>query len=72
MLLNDASSKRYGSDRRLHPFRVAKRFIKAGDTFTEENITVKRPGTGINPMKWFDVIGKRATRNYEKDEQIEL
>ena len=51
---------------------VAKRLINAGDTFTEENITVKRPGTGINPMKWFDVIGRRAMRSFEKDEQIEL
>lgn len=46
--------------------------IKKGDTFTEENLTVKRPGTGISPMRWEEVIGKRATRDYEEDELIAL
>lgn len=51
---------------------VAKRLIKAGDEFTEENITVKRPGSGISPMKWFEVLGTKATRDFQEDELIEL
>ena len=51
---------------------VAKTDIKRGDTFTENNITTKRPGTGLNPMKWPDVIGKKATKNYTADELIEI
>lgn len=51
---------------------VAKRMIKAGEELTEENITVKRPGSGISPMKWFDVIGTKAIRDFQEDELIEL
>ena len=51
---------------------VAGRAIKSGEELTEENITVKRPGTGISPMRWFDVIGTKATRDFEEDELIEL
>lgn len=51
---------------------VAKRAIKKGETFTEENITVKRPGNGISPMRWNEVLGTTATRNYSPDELIEL
>lgn len=51
---------------------VAKRKIQAGELFTEENITVKRPGTGINPMRWNEVIGTKALRDFEEDERIEL
>ncbi len=51
---------------------VARTEIKAGDVFTAENITVKRPGTGISPMKWFDILGTRAVRDFEEDELIEL
>lgn len=51
---------------------VAKRAIKVGDEFTDENLTVKRPGTGINPMMWLDVIGAHAVRDFEEDELIEL
>ncbi len=49
---------------------VAKSCIKAGDVFTEENIAVKRPGTGISPMRWYEIIGKRSQRDYEKDELL--
>ncbi|WP_428260212.1 N-acetylneuraminate synthase [Gallibacter sp. Marseille-QA0791] len=51
---------------------VAKKAIKRGEIFTEENITVKRPGTGISPMKWYEVIGKRAKRDFQEDELIEI
>lgn len=48
----------------------AKKFIKKGDEFSEQNLTTKRPGTGISPMKWNDYLGKTSTRNYEMDEMI--
>lgn len=51
---------------------VAKKFIKEGEVFTEENITVKRPGNGINPMQWLDVLGKVASRDFGEDELIEI
>lgn len=51
---------------------VAKRNIKRGEEFTEENITTRRPGNGISPMRWFDVLGKKAVRNFGEDELIEL
>lgn len=46
--------------------------IKAGEVFTEQNLTVKRPGNGISPMRWEDVIGKTAVRDFNEDELIEL
>lgn len=49
---------------------VASEKIKKGDIFTEKNITTKRPGSGISPMKWNDVIGHIAKKDYEKDEMI--
>lgn len=51
---------------------VASRGIKAGEVFSEENLTVKRPGTGINPMRWPEVLGRKADRDYKKDELIEI
>lgn len=51
---------------------VAKVKIKAGEILTEDNITVKRPGNGVSPMNWFDVIGTKATRDYQEDELIEI
>lgn len=49
---------------------VAKCRIQKGETFTPENLTVKRPGTGISPMKWYEVLGTRAESDYEADELI--
>lgn len=51
---------------------VAARQILAGECFTEENIAVKRPGTGISPMRWDDVLGRVAGRDFVMDELIEL
>ncbi len=51
---------------------VAKVNINAGDILTEDNVTTKRPGTGISPMKWRDVLGTKAIRNFEEDELIEI
>ena len=49
---------------------VAKCKIKKGEIFSEENLTTKRPGTGISPLKWFELIGQRAKRDYETDQLI--
>ena len=51
---------------------VACRPIRAGESFTPENITAKRPGTGISPMRWDEVIGRIATQDYAPDELIQL
>jgi N,N'-diacetyllegionaminate synthase len=51
---------------------VAARDINKGDIFTEDNITVKRPGTGISPMEWDSIIGRNAIRSFNEDELIEL
>jgi len=50
---------------------VASRAIKAGEIFSNENITAKRPGTGISPMRWDEVLGRPAPRNFAPDELIE-
>ena len=50
---------------------VAKCGIKKGDIFTEDNLTVKRPGNGISPMRWHEMIGKQAERDFAEDEPVE-
>jgi N,N'-diacetyllegionaminate synthase len=49
---------------------VSKIKIKKGEILTEKNLTVKRPGTGISPMKWDEVVGTKAKKNYNEDELI--
>ena len=49
---------------------VAKIPIRKGETLTEINLTVKRPGTGISPMRWDEVVGTAAIRDYAADELI--
>jgi N,N'-diacetyllegionaminate synthase len=49
---------------------VAKTDINKGDVFSENNLTVKRPGDGISPMKWDDLMGKIATEDFEADDLI--
>jgi N,N'-diacetyllegionaminate synthase len=51
---------------------VASRNIKQGEILSEENLTTKRPGTGISPMQWYSVLGKVAIRDFREDELIEL
>jgi len=51
---------------------TASKPIKTGERFTSENLTTKRPGTGISPMRWDEVMGRTATRDYGVDELIEL
>lgn len=51
---------------------VAARNISKGELFTEENISAKRPGTGISPMRWDDVIGTYALKDYSIDDMIEI
>ncbi|MDC1510698.1 N-acetylneuraminate synthase [Gammaproteobacteria bacterium] len=51
---------------------VAVRDIRAGEIFNAENIGVKRPGTGISPMRWDEVIGRKAPRDFSLDERIEI
>lgn len=51
---------------------VAKTFIRKGENFSDLNITAKRPGTGISPMKWDEVIGKTASKDFQEDELITL
>jgi N,N'-diacetyllegionaminate synthase len=46
--------------------------IQSGECFTEVNLAVKRPGTGITPMRWDEVLGRTAIRDFEADELIEL
>ena len=51
---------------------VAARPIAEGEVFTEENLTTKRPGDGVSPMRWHDVLGQKAKRAFAEDEKIEL
>lgn len=51
---------------------VASRLIQAGELFGEHNVTAKRPGTGISPMQWDEMLGRKAPRRFEPDELIEL
>lgn len=50
---------------------VAKKPIAKGEAFSEDNLTAKRPGTGVSPMRWDQVMGRIAGRNYDTDELIE-
>lgn len=51
---------------------VAAKKIRKGEVFSEDNITTKRPGSGISPMRWNEVIGQMAKRDFEEEEMIEL
>ena len=49
---------------------VAMKKINIGDKFTHKNIGVKRPGYGLSPMKYFDILGKHSKKNYKIDDLI--
>ncbi len=51
---------------------VASRFIRKGEVFSVENLAVKRPGSGISPMKWDELLGQRSKRDFQEDELIEI
>jgi len=51
---------------------VAAKAIAEGEVFTEEKLTVKRPGIGISPMRWDELIGRKSKKGYEIDESIAL
>jgi N-acetylneuraminate synthase len=51
---------------------VAARYVGRGEIFTEENLVAKRPGTGLSPMKIWNILGLKANRNFQKDEIIEI
>lgn len=51
---------------------VASKNIKKGELLSSNNLTTKRPGNGISPMRWYDVIGTVANRDFKEDELIEL
>jgi len=74
--LGDGIKKASSSEKKNKPIArksiIAKTDIKRGEAFTEENITVKRPGYGISPMMWKKVLGKTAKRNFKEDELIEI
>ena len=51
---------------------IAKCSIRKGEILSEDNLTTKRPGDGISPMRWHEVLGTRAIRDFEEDELIEI
>ena len=50
----------------------AKKYIKKGHLFSEENIVTKRPEKGLDPMKWDKIIGSKAKKNFKADEPIKI
>jgi N,N'-diacetyllegionaminate synthase len=51
---------------------VAAKAIEPGELFSEDNLTTKRPGTGLSPMRWDEVLGRKALRRYAPDDAIEV
>jgi N,N'-diacetyllegionaminate synthase len=76
MALGDGIKRPTLSESRNRPVArkslVASVAIKQGEVFSVENLAVKRPGNGISPMRWDEVLGREAPRNFAADELIEL
>lgn len=51
---------------------MAGRNILKDEIFCEDNLAVKRPGTGVSPMRWDEIIGRPAVREYQQDELIDI
>jgi N,N'-diacetyllegionaminate synthase len=51
---------------------VASKNIKIGEQFTEENLAVKRPGTGISPLRWDELLGIKSNKDFQADELISI
>lgn len=51
---------------------IASHNIKKGEVFSEENLSIKRPGTGISPMRWDEILGQKAIKDFQQDDLIEL
>lgn len=51
---------------------VANKYIKKDEIFTEDNLTIKRPGDGISPMQWDEIIGRESKKEFKEDELIEI
>ncbi|MBF0208963.1 MAG: N-acetylneuraminate synthase, partial [Oligoflexia bacterium] len=51
---------------------IATKRITKGTLFSEKNIATKRPGNGLSPMRWDEIVGQVAKRDFDQDEQIEL
>lgn len=74
--LGDATKRLTQSEARNKPVMrkslIASQKIKANEVFSANNVTVKRPGTGISPMRWDEIIGRVATRDFAEDELIDI
>lgn len=62
------TAREYGNIKIARKSLIARRAIAKGEAFTEENITVKRPATGISPMRYWDVLGRASEKDYDEDE----
>lgn len=51
---------------------VAACAIRKGEVLTAQNLTTKRPGSGVSPMRWYEVLGTKAARDFQEDELIEV
>ncbi len=76
LALGDGIKRPTPSETRNRPIArksvVAARPIAAGEHFSADNLAIKRPGTGISPMRWDEIIGRPARRDFAVDELIEL
>lgn len=76
VILGDGEKKPTDNERRVRDVArkciVARNKIEKGDIFTANNLTVKRAGNGLSPMRWYEIIGKKADREYQIEEVIEV